>query len=312
MKTILVCGLNPAWQKTLHFRTLTQGEVNRAYALEQTASGKGINFCRAAKTWQKATTLLLQFAGGLTGKQLIDVLAQQGLRHETEISEATTRTCSTIISDSPHSVTELIEPNEPLSPESVEKLYQKALARMEECDSLAICGTYPAGVTSSFYSGLIKKAVSLKKFVMLDSFMKVEDSLQLGVSLLKINQEELFKLTGKNDLIEAFAVCKSSFNIQNVAITAGPDAAYFFDGAGIWKLQTPRLSRVLNPIGAGDTCSAVTCSEIMAGTEPLKAFQAGLCAASASCMTPSAAEYDLDQALSFCEALPAPELITTL
>ena len=105
MKKILVSGLNPAWQKTLIFPALQWGEVNRAAKAECTASGKGINFARAAKTWGKADALVLQFAGGITGKLLTDVLEQEQIRHFTAVSEAKTRVCTTVISQNPHSVT---------------------------------------------------------------------------------------------------------------------------------------------------------------------------------------------------------------
>jgi len=311
MKRILVCGLNPAWQKTLHFRSLVPGEVNRAYALEQTASGKGINFSRAAKLWGKAETNLLQFAGGVTGKMLTDVLDHEGIRHVTVFSSAVTRTCSTVISENPPSVTELIEPNEPITFETSRQLHQTALEALDAADALAVCGTYPPGVTSQFYSSLIGKAVEQGKFVMLDSFMKVEDSLKLAVSLLKVNQEEILKLTGQRELLDAFRFCKKNYPLKMAAVTAGASSGFFFDGTNVWKLSVPKVSKVVNPIGAGDTCSAVTCSEIMSGTAPLEAFQLGLCAASASCLTPSAAEYDCAVARSFRMEILEPELIET-
>lgn len=312
MKKILVCGLNPAWQKTLHFRMLLSGEVNRAYALEQTASGKGINFARAAKTWGKAEPKLLQFAGGATGKQLTDVLDREGIGHLTIVSSAVTRTCSTVISETPPSVTELIEPSEPVSFETSRALYDAGLEALDGVDALAVCGTYPPGVTGHFYSGLIEKAVKTGKFVMLDSFMNVEESLKNDISFMKVNKEEILKLTGQRELRDAFRFCKKHFRLKLTAVTAGSSYAFFFDGVNVWRLSVPKVAKVANPIGAGDTCSAVTCSEILSGTAPLEAFQLGLCAASASCLTASAAEYDAAVARAFRVEIMSPELIETL
>ena len=329
MKTILVCGLNPSWQKTLHFRSMIPGEVNRAYALEQTASGKGINFCRAARQWGAARTRLLQFAGGDTGKMLTEVLDREGISHTTLFSPAVTRTCSTVISENPHSVTELIEPSEPISFETSGELYRTAVQSLELADALAVCGTFPPGVQPDFYAGLIGHAAQLHKFILLDSFMNVEDSLKQGVSMLKVNKMEILKLTGQTELAEAFRFCRETYGLKLAAVTDGPESAWFFDGEKIWKLAVPSIPRALNPIshaiasfrpfwsipralnpiGAGDTCSAVTCSEIMKGTVPLEAFQLGLCAATASCLTPSAAEYDAEQARNFRSTVPEPQMI---
>ena len=207
MKKILVSGLNPAWQKTLIFPALQWGEVNRAAKAECTASGKGINFARAAKTWGKADALVLQFAGGITGKLLTDVLEQEQIRHFTAVSEAKTRVCTTVISQNPHSVTELIEPSETIPEETVRRLFQMAVKALPEADALAVCGTYPPGVSQDFYTSLIGEASHAGKFVLLDSFMNVEQSLQAGVSLLKVNLEEIFKLSGKADIFSAIGCC---------------------------------------------------------------------------------------------------------
>ena len=79
-KFIVVLGPNPAWQKTLFFKELITGEVNRAYAMNSFPSGKGINFARASSVWGKNHTLLLQFAGGYTGKLICDGLEAEGIR----------------------------------------------------------------------------------------------------------------------------------------------------------------------------------------------------------------------------------------
>ena len=309
MKKILVSGLNPAWQKTLIFPALQWGEVNRAAKAECTASGKGINFARAAKTWRKADALVLQFAGGITGKLLTDVLDQEQIRHFTAVSEAKTRVCTTVISQNPHSVTELIEPSETIPEETVRRLFQMAVKALPEADALAVCGTYPPGVSQDFYTSLIGEASHAGKFVLLDSFMNVEQSLQAGVSLLKVNLEEIFKLSGKADIFSAIGCCMERYPVKMIAVTAGPDNGYFFNGRELYQLAPPKIGKVENTIGAGDTCSSITLSEIVNGTDPMEAFLLGLSAASASCMTQVCAYYDKNTALELRKTVRSPELI---
>ncbi len=50
------------------------------------------------------------------------------------------------------------------------------------------------------------------------------------------------------------------------------------------KISIPRIDKPVNTIGSGDTCSAVTLSEIVCGTNPLDAFRYGLAAATANCL----------------------------
>ena len=311
MKKILVSGLNPAWQKTLFFNTLHCNEVNRAAKTESTASGKGINFARAAKTWGKADTAVLQFAGGITGKLLTDVLDKEKLCHLTAFSDAVTRVCTTVIGKNPHSVTELIEPSASIPEETVRALFDMGVNALPESDALAVCGTYPPGVPQEFYASLISEARGMGKFILLDSFMNVEQSLQAGVSLLKVNLEEILKLTGEPDILRAIACCRNRYMLEMIAVTAGPDNAYFFNGRELYRLAPPQITHVENTIGAGDTCSSVTLSEIVNGTDPMEAFLLGLSAASASCMTPVCAFYDKNTALELRRKAGVPECIKT-
>ena len=311
MKKILVSGLNPAWQKTLFFNTLQWGEVNRASKAERTASGKGINFARAAKNWGKAETTVLQFAGGITGKLLTDVLDHEQIRHLTAFSGAGTRVCTTVIGSNPHSVTELIEPSAPIPEETVRTLFDMGVKALPESDALAVCGTYPPGVPQEFYASLIREARKEGKFILLDSFMNVEQSLRAGVSLLKVNLEEILKLTGAQDIFRAVECCRERYSLEQIAVTAGPDNAYFFNGKELWQLAPPEISHVENTIGAGDTCSSIMLSEIVNGTDPMEAFLLGLSAASASCMTPVCAFYDKNTALALRNTAAAPQRIKT-
>ena len=97
-KKMLALGPNPAWQKTLFFNELCPGEVNRAHDMQSFASGKGINFCRAARCWGNEQVELLQFAGGDTGKQLCQYLKTEGIPNQTVNTEHATRTCYTCLS----------------------------------------------------------------------------------------------------------------------------------------------------------------------------------------------------------------------
>ena len=76
---ILALGLNPAWQKSLFFDELQFGEVNRAAEAHAIASGKGINFLRAVRTWGTMEAVLVQPVGGETGRLIRDSLREEGL-----------------------------------------------------------------------------------------------------------------------------------------------------------------------------------------------------------------------------------------
>ena len=76
---ILVCGPNPSWQKTLVFDEFRPREVNRALERDCRASGKGVNFARAVRTWGIAVPAVYQFSGGMNGRDLETWLRREGI-----------------------------------------------------------------------------------------------------------------------------------------------------------------------------------------------------------------------------------------
>ena len=90
---ILVCGPNPSWQKTLVFDEFRPCEVNRAKALDCRASGKGVNFARAIRTWGTARPVVFQFSGGANGRDLDAWLRQEGIESVSREIEGETRCC---------------------------------------------------------------------------------------------------------------------------------------------------------------------------------------------------------------------------
>ena len=94
---ILVCGPNPSWQKTLTFDEFRPREVNRAKDLDCRASGKGINFARAVRTWGTAVPSAYQFSGGLNGEKLESWLRQEGIEFVSRGIKNETRCCTTVL-----------------------------------------------------------------------------------------------------------------------------------------------------------------------------------------------------------------------
>ncbi len=283
---ILATGLNPAWQRTVVFESFEPGAVNRAKSVREGAAGKGANFARAAKIWGKAEALTVQFAGGRTGSLLMEAMAREGLAELTRRVEAPTRVCTTILSGKAPAMTELIEPSGEVSQEDSRALLEAALSALPKSGALALCGSFPPGTGEAFYEKLALAAAKEGKPVLMDSFMAVERTLASGaVDLLKINVEEFRKLSGEDESGEALRSALKRFKLQAIALTDGPRPARLADGKGLWSYELPELSGVVNPLGAGDCCSAVALSDILSGAPAAEAFGNGLAAASASCLT---------------------------
>ncbi|MBR7104593.1 MAG: hypothetical protein IKC65_06600 [Lentisphaeria bacterium] len=286
MKKLIAAGFNPARQKVLTFEKLNSGKVNRAAALKEFPSGKGINFCRAAGCYGGAEAVLIQFCGGVNGSFIDGELQKEGMSFYSIRTKEETRCCDTCIDLSTGNVTELIEPSYPAAPEEVEAYVSCFKEQLKTASAAAFCGTLPTGTDKTLYARLAKLTAEAGLPLLVDAWRDVDDIFASGAEIwLKINREELAALTGKEDISCAFAYLSSCWGIRKAAVTDGPDTAYAYDGKEIMAYTLPRLDHVVNPIGCGDTASAVLSSELVCGSDIFTAFQKALGAASANCLS---------------------------
>lgn len=297
MKKITVLGPNPAMQKTLFFERFNYGNISRAKSMEIFPAGKGINFCRAGRCHGRSDYELIEFTGGENGAYVKRELAKEGMHCRNIHTVNPTRCCITCLCQSTGTMSEVIEPSYPASAAEVAAMMTALNESLQTADGAAFCGTVPTGTDKTLYLQAAELVHAAKLPLLLDSYMGVEPIFNCGVEIyLKINREELFMLTECGDLATAFVKIFRYDNIRLVAITDGPGNAYLADRRQIFSYTLPKLDRVVNPIGCGDTASSIWMSEILNGTGPEIAFQTALAAASANCLSAFPGSYDLADA----------------
>ena len=311
MKKILISGANPAWQKALTFSKITAGKVNRAKEILEFASGKGINFARAVSIYGKADAEVVQFLAGANGKRIALELDREKIAHtDIFLADGETRVCSTCIDLSTQESTELIEPSPLLSSDDIEKFKQSVSGKIPDCDAFAICGTMPSGAPQDIYYELTMEALNAGKYVLADTIFNLTPILEASEKsvLLKINADELAEYSKMNSTVEALQMLDSKYLLACAAITDGSNKAYLLFNHKIYEYELPKLENIVNPIGCGDTASAVLMSEFMASEDALKAFSAALGCASANCLSMLCASYDLNFALDYANNLIIKEI----
>lgn len=294
-QSLLVMGANPAWQSTLFFAGLEKNRVNRASLRTNYPAGKGVNFCRAARCFGEADPLLLQFAGGSTGARLCAALDREGIRHETVETGAETRCCITCLDSADHTMTELIEPSSPVTPDEAAQFRTRLLAHIGEAALFAVTGSLPDGTDPALYRQAAEIALTSGVPMVIDAVNGIAPVLELpGRMVLKVNREELLRLAGADTVENAVRNLQQRNRQLAVAVTAGADEALFFDGEEAYRYSIPDLP-VVNPLGAGDTAAAVLSSALAAGVEPPEAFRRALAAASANCLSEQAGQFRPEQ-----------------
>ncbi len=295
MKKIVVLGANPAWQKTLNFAKLQVGEVNRAQSCSQYPSGKGINFSRAAHCYGATNVVVLQFAGGATGKRLEEALMEQNIVFKSASTTSETRTCTTLLDNASGNMTELIEPSVTPSEAEQEDFLQLLETELIDASALALCGTLPGTMSSVFYDKIMKIALNAPKLEVL-----VADLWQHAETILhhqdprvrfKVSGEELFRIATAPTIPEALTKLLAQYPALEIGVTVGGDRAFYRSQAALTTYTPACLSQIVNPLGSGDTVSAVYTVELLRGTPGPEAFRRALAAGSANCLSATAGEF---------------------
>ena len=110
----LCVSLNPAVDKRLRLERLQVGGVNRVNEAIPAPGGKAAHVAMTLKTLG-AAPLWLGFAGGATGKQLVEGLRGLAIRVHDIPTSGSTRTNLEIVEDM-GGVTEILEPGQRISP----------------------------------------------------------------------------------------------------------------------------------------------------------------------------------------------------
>jgi fructose-1-phosphate kinase PfkB-like protein len=303
-KNIIVLGLNPAWQKILLFPELITGEINRASSVSYSPAGKGINFAKAAKAWGWRDITVGQFIGGVTGENIIRELKGRKIKDISVKITAPTRVCTTCICEKSGETTELIEPAGQVSSLAVKALKKALMDKLSCFSGISLCGTYPKGVGSDFYADITAAARKKGIPVMLDGFAGIRETLEQGFEILKVNMSEFGVITGEKNIYKSAKSFFRKYDVNMVAITAGRSNSYLFDkNGGAYEYSLPLISGIVNPIGAGDTVSAVLFCEILNGTQPHEAFRLALGAGTASCLSLFPAEFKIEQARKIADKI---------
>ncbi|KAJ1938537.1 hypothetical protein GGF37_004775 [Kickxella alabastrina] len=318
---ILCLAPNASYQVTMLFDKIIAGNVNRASKQSQSIGGKGQNFSIATKQFYGHTNrvTLLQILGGHTGTQIENMLLEQGIDCITVHTPLPTRTCTTCLDVSTNQMTELIGISNRVEEEVVAEYVDIATRLLHSGApprALTLCGTIPPGFNSERIAEIISSKTD-KTLVFVDAAIDILPLLDTGkVDILKVNLSELkiiasavgLQFNATQGIPPAILELGKKIRVSIVAVTDGPFMAYLADiGQGtchmfvipdlladkelfVGNLAEVKLEdeekRVLNPIGAGDTCSSVTLNCLLDGAPAIDAFALGLAAASASCLVP--------------------------
>ncbi len=263
-KFLAVC-LNPVIQKTLVFDSLAIDHVNRARIARTDASGKGINVARVLSQ-RGAEVAHLTHAGGANREWFLSLCAADGLDVRWVDSGSEARICTTVIDETAHTATELVEEASPIGPGTEERLLELFDATIPEFDVLVVSGTKATGYSDKAIPAMVQKAAARGALIVLD--IKGKDllaCLPFRPTVVKPNLSEFLGTfpapagSGEGDALREHvrataAALKARFGTELV-ITRGSKPIWFNEG-GLAAAEPIVPAKAINPTGSGDSFTA--------------------------------------------------------
>lgn len=262
---LCVC-LNPVVQKTLIFKNLEPGEVNRTAKHRVDAAGKGICPTRVLTQLGERAINLTQL-GGPTRDWFLSLCEADGLSVRWVESGAPIRFCTTIIDESSRHATELVEEALPVDAGTSERILEAFVSLLPEVNVVLLSGTVAAGIAPGTMARLAAAAGRTGRRLYLDiKGADLLECLQQHPVCVKPNLEELAATMGapyalvKNDdearrLVERAGRDYHSRYGALLVVTRGSRPTLYWDGSYLGEKPADTVDAV-NPIGSGDAFGA--------------------------------------------------------
>ncbi len=254
-------------------------------------------------------SLALGLAAGAIGEKVKALLEDFGVRADFVAAEGETRINTVIIDESSGEHTTITSASMLVRPAHLDQLRERYLAALPQATVLITGGSLPPGMEPEFYFEAIELAREHDVPVIFDaSEPNLSAGLRARPDFIKPNEHELSALVGRKlksaaELYAAGREILERYGTQ-VVITMGKDGALAVLRERSYRIP-PIAVEVSSPAGAGDAVLAGMAQAIHQG-QPLEAgLRLGVAAATAVCLQPGTAAYDIADMQRF---LPQVEL----
>ena len=270
---IVTLAVNPAIDRTMYFKNIEFGGLNRAAANTVTSfGGKGITNAFMFKKLG-IDVLCLGFWGGNNGNLLLDEFKKQKIDFNSDLTGCETRMNIKIISKN-NEPTEFNESGGPVLPEERELLLQRIKSTLEnKTEYFFMGGSVPGGIKKSFYRDILNLESRAKFILDCDGEalkLCMDEKNNKKPYMIKPNQFEFEQLCGKkfdlennfeSELMRLKNELKKTYEKTGVIIlcTLGASGGLYCGNEGIFYEAAPKIE-LKGFAGAGDTFLTAFCA----------------------------------------------------
>jgi 1-phosphofructokinase family hexose kinase len=294
---ILTVTINPSVDRNIEVDRLVFED--RAYILSRSdsAGGRGMNASRVLHSFG-AKTLAIVTSGGVNGPRLEKLAAKSGFPVKVVPIDNEIRVNLTI-TDKQGLAIRLNERGPKITPEELKRLEKAVANRLETTSWLMLCGSIPPGVSSDFYTKLIRLAQEHKVKTLLDTD---GDALLHGIeaspTIVSPNQPEAERLLNRAlitraQFLEAATRIKA-MGAEAVMLSLGGRGVVAVNENQLLEVIPPRTDAV-SPLGAGDALAAAYVWAATKKKDFAECVRWAVAAGTASAMQPGLVFANLEQ-----------------
>lgn len=278
--------VNPALDLTYRVPALRFDDTTRATQVLRAAGGKGINVSRVAERLAHRT-VAMGFVGGRAGDEIEDLLRAEGVRTWFTRHEQPTRT-NPIVQDDEGRQLRVSGPGARVTPDELEALVA-GVFELRAPRFLVLSGSLLPGVPAAFYAELTRRAREDGVPVAVDADRELGSAIDAGAALIKPNQYELARLTGREVRggEEAVAAARAvlEHGVRTVVVSLGAAGAVWVEGDAAWSAEPPAVEAD-SALGAGDALLAGALVALARGEPSEQALRLGVACGTATAVTP--------------------------
>lgn len=252
---IITLTVNPALDKSAHFRGLVPEQKIRCENPQFDAGGGGINVSKAIGRLEGRSKAIFT-SGGATGEMILTLMANENIECQTIPIQNWTRESFVAVDDNTNLQYRFGFKGAFISPDEKESILE--VVRQLDCEYLILSGSLNEGLSADFYKQIaqIVKPSNIKLVV--DAYGEaLKNVLDEGVYLIKPNVGELAKLIGVERL-EMEEVHQAARQIidkggaELVAVSLGPQGAVLVTQDSCDFVPAPNVVK-RSTVGAGDS-----------------------------------------------------------
>ena len=243
--------LNPCIDRTFWVKEFGQEPFRR----EKQSGGKGLNVARVLSALGVDCAAVFPM-GGETGEELMQLVAEEGIRAVPCRMQAATRIIDTWVREGDLEQKVDYDRGGPLTEEELDALEETLFSVLPGARVLAICGSGSCEAAARRVPGIIRRAKEMGVAVLLDSNgPALIEGVQALPDIVKPNQKELESLVGRevkpgeepDAALELVAK-----GIGGVLVSLGADGCAYVREDGQYFCPAPKVETV-NAVGSGDS-----------------------------------------------------------